>query len=134
MKKLLRNKQAITPVLSNLLLTVIAVASMALITTATYVISTNLREAMSERVIIEDLLFTSPNILCAYTRNIGTVPIQVSAIYINGSSVSFITPLELDVDNHSWLNISFTWSSGDLYHVEFVTARGTHVGGYFKAP
>jgi len=54
LQKFISDKRAITPVLSNLLLTVMAVAVMALATTATYVITTNLRETMSERVIIED--------------------------------------------------------------------------------
>jgi len=60
MKRLMKiflNKRAITPVLSNLLLTVVAVAAMSIATTATYVITTNLRETMGERVIIEDVWF-----------------------------------------------------------------------------
>jgi len=55
LKRFFWDKRAITPVLSNLLLTVVAVAAMSIATTATYVITTNLKETMSERIIIEDL-------------------------------------------------------------------------------
>jgi len=54
-KHLFRDRRAITPVLSNLLLMVVAVAAMSIATTATYVITTNLRETMSERLITEDV-------------------------------------------------------------------------------
>ena len=53
-KRFFQDKKAITPVLSNLLLTVLAVAAMAIATTATYVVTTNLREIMSESIVVED--------------------------------------------------------------------------------
>ncbi len=89
-KKFIRDKRAITAVLSNLLLTVVAVAAMALATTATYVITTNLRETMSERVIIEDLWFNnSTGSIDVYLRNVGQVAIQISSVYVNHTSQSF---------------------------------------------
>ncbi len=53
------DRRAITPVLSSLLLTVVAVAAMAIATTATYVVTTGLRDEMSERVIVEDMWFNT---------------------------------------------------------------------------
>jgi hypothetical protein len=135
LRKFLRDKRAITPVLSNLLLTVVAVAAMALATTATYVITTNLRENMSERVIVEDLWFNnSTGNINVYLRNIGKVAIHVSAAYINHTSQPFNSPFNLEIGAHGWLNISYSWASGSLYYVDIVTNRGTHVGGYYKAP
>ena len=84
-----RNKRGITPVLSNLLLMLVAVAVMALATTATYVITTNLRENMSERVVVEDLwLNNSTGSISAYLHNVGKVAIQVSAVYVNHTRVT----------------------------------------------
>lgn len=57
LKRLLLDKRAITPVLSHLLLTVIAVSVMSIATSATCVITTNLRENRGERIIIEDVWF-----------------------------------------------------------------------------
>jgi hypothetical protein len=135
-RRFFRDKRAITPVLSNLLLTVVAVAAMSIATTATYVITTNLRENMSERVVIEDLWFNSTGNISVYLRNVGKVAVHVSAVYVNHTSKSFIPPLSLEIGEHGWLNIlvSNGWVSGSLYYVDIVTTRGTHVGGYYKAP
>lgn len=134
-RKFIRDKRAITPVLSNLLLTVVAVAAMALATSATYVITTNLRETMSERVIIEDLWFNNLNeSIDVYLRNVGQVAIQISMVYVNHTSQSFAGSLKFEIGEHQWLNIPQNWVPGSIYYVDIVTTRGTHVGGYFTAP
>ncbi|MGB9778583.1 MAG: hypothetical protein ACPLW8_04180 [Candidatus Bathyarchaeales archaeon] len=133
-KRFLSDSRAITPVLSNLLLTVVAVGAMAIATTATYVITTNMREIMSERLIIEDLWFNnSTGNIQVYLRNVGKVAIHISAVYINHTSQSF-SSFSLEIGEHGWLNISYTWDSGSLYYIDIVTTRGTHVAEYYKAP
>lgn len=134
LRRFLHDKHGITPVLSNILLTVVAVGTMALATTATYVITTNLRKNMSERLIIEDLWFNnSTSRISIYLRNVGKVAIHVSAVYINHTS-QYYSPFILEIGAHGWLNISCSWVSGSLYYVDVVTSRGFHVGGYYKAP
>jgi hypothetical protein len=129
------DKRAITAVLSNLLLMVVAVGTMSIATTATYVVTTNLRESISERIIVEDLWFcNSTGTVNIYISNVGRVAVDVSAVYINRSSLSFLSPFSLEIGEHRWLNISYTWTSNDLYYVDVVTSRGTHVGGYYEAP
>lgn len=131
----LKNKRAITPVLSNLLLTVVAVAVMAIATTATYVITTNLKETMSERVIIEDLLFNnSTNHIGIYLRNTGKVTVQVSAVYINQTPQLFPKPFNLKIGEHALLNIPYSWLSSSLYHIDVITNRGTHLSAYYTSP
>lgn len=135
LRRFLGDRGGVTPVLSNLLLTVVAVAAMSIATTATYVITTNLKETMSERVIVEDLWFNnSTGAINMYLRNTGKVAIRVSAVYINHTSQSFTSPFGLEIGEHGWLNISYNWVFGGLYYVDVVTARGTHVGGYYEAP
>jgi hypothetical protein len=134
-RRFLRDKRAITPVLSSLLLTVVAVAAMAIATSATYVITTNLRENMSERVIVEDVWFN--NVTCTvdvYMRNIGKVAIRVSGVYIDHTSQPFNSPFRLELNKHGWLSITYSWISGDVYYIDIVTNRGTHVASYYKAP
>ena len=82
MRKLLRNRRAITPVLSSLLLTVIAVAGMSIAITATYVITDQLHDSMGERLIIEDVWFT-PGQVSLYLRNVGKVSVEVVSVYVN---------------------------------------------------
>jgi len=133
--KLLRNKSALTPVLSNLLLTVVAVTAMALATTATYVITNNLRDTMSERVVTEDVWFNGPaSSIDIYLRNVGKILSRVSGIYINHTKSSFAGPFSLEIGGHGWLNISKSWNPGDLFYIDIVTTRGTHIDGYYNAP
>lgn len=129
------NKRGITPVLSSLLLTAVVVAAMTLATTATYIITTNMKETMSERIIIEDLWFdaaTSEISICV--RNVGKVRIQISAVYVNDNPQFFSSLSDLEVDTYGWINASCWWISGDLYHIDIVTKRGSHAGGYYEAP
>jgi Flp pilus assembly pilin Flp len=134
-KRFMRDKRAITPVLSHLLLTVVAVAAMSIATSATFVITTNLRENMSERVIVEDVWFNSATgTVNIYVHNVGKVAIQVSAVYVNHIGQPFNSPFRLGLNEHGWLSIVYSWNSGDVYYIDIVTSRGLHVASYYKAP
>jgi hypothetical protein len=131
----LNNNRGVTPVLSSLLLTVVAVAAIAIATTATYVITNNLRDTMSERVIIEDVWFNSQTrTIDVYIRNIGKTAIQVKAVYVNYTSQNFTKPFNLEIGQHKWLSIYEVWTPGSLYHINMVTTRGIHVEEYSTAP
>jgi len=131
MKNILRNKRAITPVLSTLLLMVIAVAAMAIAITATYVITGNLHDIMGERFIVEDVWFRTGEI-SIYLRNVGKVSIRIAAVYVNHTSQSF-TPLELEEEEHGWLNVTYNWDLDSVYHINIVTSRGTKVVDYYES-
>jgi len=135
LRSFMRDKRAITPVLSSLLLTVIAVAGMALATSATYVITTNLRETMSERILAEDVFFNpSTATIDVYLFNTGKVNIHVKSVYVNHTSRSFDNPFNLELNEHGWLTIYGGWNSGDLYYIDIVTSRGTHIASTNRAP
>jgi len=132
MRNLLRNRRGITPVLSNLLLMIIAVAAMSIAITATYVITDNLHNTMGERFIVEDVWFRTSQI-SIYLRNVGKVSIKIAAVYVNHKPQAF-TSTELEVDDHGWLNVTYSWSSGSAYHINIVTNRGTKVVDYYMSP
>lgn len=131
--KICRDSRAISPVLSNLLLIVVAVSAMSIATAATYVITTNLREAMGERFIIEDVWFKPGNEIAIYIRNTGKVSITIDAVYINKRPV-LITELKLNIGSHGWLNITYAWSSDTAYYIKVVSKRGTELADYYVAP
>lgn len=133
MKRVFRNRRGITPVLSNVLLMVIAVAGMSIAMTATYVITSNLRDIMGERFIVEDVWFKAGNTVAIYIRNVGKVSIEISAVYINYTLQS-LPSLMLEVNEHNWLNISYTWNEGAAHYINIVTRRGTQVADYYVAP
>jgi len=133
LKRLLHDKRAISAVLSHLLLTVVAVAVMSIATSATYVITTNLRENMGERVVVEDVWFKDvKGGLNVYLRNVGKVDIEVLAVYVNHAAQEFDS-LRLKINEDGWLNVAFKWKSGEVYYIDIVTSRGTHVAGSYKA-
>lgn len=132
MKRFWNNVKAISPVLSNVLLMLIAVSGMSIAITATYVITGNLRDIMGERFIVEDVWFTSGKI-AIYIRNTGKVSINIAAVYVNYTSQSF-TALTLEVEGHGWLNVTYTWSANMVYHINIVSDRGTQVVDYYRSP
>jgi hypothetical protein len=131
-RKLSRNKRGVTPVLSSLLLTVIAVAGMSIAITATYVITDELHDSMGERLIVEDVWFT-PGQISLYLRNVGKVSVVVVSVYVNRTDQSF-TALELEENNHGWLHVSYSWNADSVYEIKVVTGRGTNVVDYYVSP
>lgn len=133
MRGFLCDKRALTPVLSSLLLTVIAVAGMAIATSATYVITSNLRDTMSERVLAEDVWFNPSATIDVYLFNTGKINIHVKSVYVNHTSRSF-SPFDLELGENGWLTIFGGWNSGDLYYIDIVTSRGMHIASTNRAP
>jgi len=131
-RKLSWNRRGITPVLSSLLLTVIAVAGMSIAVSATYVITDGLHDNMGERLIVEDVWFTEDQV-SLYLRNVGKISINVAAVYVNRTDQSF-TSLELEQDKHGWLNVTYGWSADSAYEIKVVTRRGTNVVDYYMSP
>jgi hypothetical protein len=132
LRKLSRNKRGVTPVLSSLLLTVIAVAGMSIAITATYVITDELHDSMGERLIVEDVWFT-PDQISLYLRNVGKVSVVVVSVYVNRTDQSF-TALELEENNHGWLHVSYSGNADSVYEIKVVTGRGTNVVDYYVSP
>ena len=85
MKRFLKDVKAISPVLSNVLLMLIAVAGMSIAITAMYIITGNLRDTMGERFIVEDVWFPTGKI-AVYLRNTGKISISIAAVYVNHTS------------------------------------------------
>jgi flagellin-like protein len=131
-RNILRNRRGITPVLSSLLLMVIAVAAMSIAITATYVITDNFHDTMGERFIVEDVWFTTGKI-SIYIRNVGKVSVKIAAVYVDRTPQSFMS-LKLEENKHGWLNVTYSWGSNSVYHINVVTVRGTKVVDYYTSP
>jgi hypothetical protein len=132
MRKLSQNRRGVTPVLSSLLLTVIAVAGMTIAISATYVITDGLHDSMGERLVVEDVWFT-PSQVSLYLRNVGKVSVEVVSVYVNRTDQSY-TALELEENNHGWLHVSYSWNADSVYEIKVVTRRGTNVVDYYVSP
>ena len=126
------NKRAITPVLSNLLLMVIAVAAMSIAITATYVITGNLHDIMGERFVVEDVWFRDAEIVI-YVRNTGKTSIEIVAVYVNHVAQSF-SSVELAPEEHTHLGIAYSWNKDSVYHINVATVGGTQNADYYRSP
>jgi hypothetical protein len=113
-------------------MTVIAVAGMSMAIAATYVITDGLHDNMGERLVVEDVWFTSDQV-SLYLRNVGKVSVDVAAVYIDRIDQSF-TALELEQGEHGWLNVTYSWSADSVYEIKVVTRRGTNVVDYYMSP
>ena len=121
--------------LSHLLLTIVAVSIMSLATSATFIITTNLRETMGERLLVEDVWFNEgSNQVSIYVRNVGRVSIQVAAVYVNKVGQLFNSPFNLEINENDWIIVDYNWISGESYYIDLLTNRGTHIASYYKAP
>ena len=90
---------------------------------------------MSERFVVEDVWFNSAtHTIDVYVHNVGKTGIQFSAVYVNHVGKPFNSPFRLELNEHDWLSIVYSWNSGDVYYIDIVTSRGTHVASYYKAP
>jgi hypothetical protein len=105
---------------------------MSIAVTATYVITDGLHDNMGERVIVEDVWFTSGQV-SLYVRNVGRVLIEVDAVYVNRTSQSF-TQLELEQGKHGWVNVTYSWNTDSAYEIKIVTERGTQIVDYYMSP
>lgn len=113
---------------------VIAVAAMSIAITATYVITDNLHDTMGERFVVEDVWFTTNGEISIYLRNVGKVSIKIAAVYVDHTPRPLTSNLKLEENKHGWLNVTYSWSSNAVYHVNIVTVRGTKVVDYYESP
>jgi FlaG/FlaF family flagellin (archaellin) len=134
LRRFLNDKRGLTPIISELLLVVIAVSAMSIATSATYVITTNMRENMSERVVAEDVWFNTASSVSVYVYNVGKVDVSFTQAYVNHESVTFNAPQKLETNQSYALTVNHVWTSGEVYYIDIVTARGLHVAGYYQAP
>ena len=108
---------------------------MSLATSATFIITTNLRETMGERLLVEDVWFDEGSgKVSIYVRNVGKVSIQVAAVYVNKVGQLFNSPFNLEINENDWLLVDYNWISGESYYIDLLTNRGTHIASYYKAP
>jgi len=115
----------------------------------------NRGEAMKERLVIEQVSFTSKyvgpipppanELIILYVRNVGTIDCKIVAIYVNASAapsmIKTVNPpltnggISLNVGSVTSINVTLfgTWHSGSVSTIAVATARGNIVSGVWKA-
>ena len=157
MRKRSPSKKAVSPVIANVLM-VMAVFALGTILFAWATSSfgayqggsgvwfINRGEAMKERLVIEQVSFTSAytpslnELIIIYVRNVGTIDCKIAAIYVNASTqkVQTVNPplaISLKVGSVTSINVTLTgtWHSGSVSTIGVATSRGCVVSGAWKA-
>lgn len=127
MRKLMKSRRAISPVISTLLLIIIAVA--AGIVAYGYVTGWIGGAAKAGGVQYGELSLDSASAsgttITAYVRNIGGKPVTPEYAYIDGGNQTALTATEIGVNQVATLTISHSTTSGIIYEVKIVCTDGT---------
>jgi hypothetical protein len=90
---------------------------------------------MGERLLVEDVWFEEGNNeIDINVRNVGKVSIQVAAVYVNNIGQLFNSPFNLEINENDWLTVDLGWISEEVYYIDILTKRGTHIASHYKAP
>jgi flagellin-like protein len=140
MRKLVRNRKAVSSVLGTILMILVVVVgmSMAFGFFVNFVKDYQAGRGASvmELVSIEDVWFKNDSELTksinVWLYNCGKVSINVNELYINGQQQSGFNAVQIPIGNHTELTpVQFKWIEGTVYDLKFVTDRGTAIEGEY---
>jgi len=133
MKKILKSKAGISPILATLLLIVIAVAAV-IVTYAWVMTFTTTTTSQSGAVLnVENIRFYSTNKVEIFVRNSGTADAKVVDVYAGTSStnmekqgtVTYTPSTQLVVAGASLnVTVTYTWTDGTRYYFKLATEEG----------
>jgi flagellin-like protein len=142
MKRLLKNKKALSPVLSTILMIVIVVIGMTIAFGffVNYVrdFQAGRGSSVMELLDVEDVWFKPASDVEIQLYNYGKIDAKISSVYVDGLLVDF-TPTEIQVlvGKHAKMTISLTspWApNGVSYDIKIVTERGSVFEGEYVSP
>jgi FlaG/FlaF family flagellin (archaellin) len=141
MKKLLKNKKGVSPVVSAVIMMLVVMIGMSALFAffVNYAKDFQLGSGSSvlESMTVEDVWFKGePNRVDVWVYNIGKVNFTITAIYVNDTIAAFLTPssLPIGVGKHGSITVtpSFSIEEGDVCRFKLVTSRGTSFEGEYQ--
>jgi flagellin-like protein len=140
MKKLLRNKRAVSPVLASVLMIMVAIIGMSFLFAffVNYAADYQLGRgsAVLESMVIENVWIRDSSTVWIWVYNVGEVELEISDVFVNDFQASFTSDSDqgiVAVEGHGRLVV--TPSVLLVEHVNYVfklvTARGSAVEGSY---
>lgn len=143
LKRFFKNKRGLSPVISSVLLAAAVVAiGMTVVVWSNSTFSarqsaagaflSSRSESLKESFVIEDVWFyeSSPKYVDVTVRNVGSIDMEVAAIYINGTAV-WEGGQKIEVGEAATIKVYFDWDSGE-YRIVVATARGNQVREWYS--
>ena len=125
--RLLSNKKGVSPTVSSVLMITITVAAMILVISFGLDFIDNRNAQMGERLAVEKVLFTDPDIIQVYVRNIGSRELIVIQAKVN-EQLHDLTDGEVAIPTDGmFVTIQLPLTQGP-YTISFITSRYTELG------
>ncbi len=146
MRKLLRNRKAVSPVVSAVIMILVVMIAMSALFAffVTYAADFQLRSgsAVLESMVIEDVKFTGPQSAEIWVYNVGKVEFKINSVYVNDALVppptldqvtykgDPVIPLPSKIRDGAHAKITISgFASRQSYIFKIVTERGTSIEG-----
>jgi flagellin-like protein len=137
MKRLIRSRKGLSPVLSTVLMILVAITGMSLLFAffVNYARDFQLGSgsAVRESVVIEDVCFNSTSHVEVWVYNVGKVDFKITTVYINDKQASIASgsDVAVSVGKHGKLMVSSDFALGGIYDFKIVTERGSAFEGRY---
>jgi flagellin-like protein len=137
MRKLLRNRKAVSPVVSAVIMILVVMIAMSALFAffVSYAADFQLGSgsAVLESMTVEDVWFESSSNVEIWVYNTGKANLAITSVYVN-DTLSLPVNLEIPVGKHGKLTVTPTiqLETEQTYTFKLVTKRGTSVEGTFK--
>jgi flagellin-like protein len=138
LRKLSRNRKAVSPVLSTILLILIVVSGMS-VAFGYFVNFVRDYQAgrggsVMELISIEDVWFKADrSTIQIWLYNYGKIDANINTLYVDGHLVSFAN-FTISAGGHRNMSVSSEWTPDTAYHLRLVTERGSVFEGQYVSP
>jgi flagellin-like protein len=132
MMRLLRNRKAVSPVISTVLMILVVMVGMSLLFAffVSYArdFQTGSGSAVLESMTIEDVWFTAPNGPQVSVYNVGKVSFTIASVYVN-DQLDSSPNIEIKTGQHQPITVGSAYSGCTI---KIVTARGSAFEGSYS--
>ena len=133
MKKLLKSKKALSPVVAAIILIAVTVAVSIAVAAWMGSLTIGFMET-SELTVTQMTFLPSANTTTVYVTNSGTSAVTVDIVKLNGASKSFTggaDPVTIAAGGDDTITITAAaWESGNKYSISMFATDGTLMGSY----
>ncbi len=134
MKRLLKNRKALSPVVAAIILIAVTVAVS--IAVAAWMGALTFTFMQTEQMQITSMTYPNNSTIRLAVKNTGTGKVTLAGGSVNGNPVAsgdFSTTMELnawEAGESGYVDITYAWTAGNTYKVVLQSSTGTNVATY----
>ena len=125
MKKLLKNKKALSPVVAAIILIAVTVAVS--IAVAAWMGALTFTFMATEQIKITNVVFGgtgASKYVNITVQNTGTSPVTLSELWINGNKQTSFSSTTVSANTQQVIHLTFAWTAGSKYEIKLVSSKG----------